>query len=634
MEDAAMEQQDQGGMMGEERVKWDPQKVLKKTVTSSCWKFLYFMGSKDLACKKRVFCKLCPEGSLVQAQGIPYSGSTTNLTNHMQLKHKEAFNAEVIAEQNEKKKLDLNQNKLDAYFKPSKASPKWKKSSEKWKAVTKLIAKWFVKDTRPAGMVQDQGFVNLMGILAPEYDVPCQDTITKYIDTLYIEEHTKVLEELSGIDHCAVTSDGGAASNAMSFQNTNVHFIDEEMNLKHRTLAVKENKEKHTAVNYREKTNEILDEFGISEKVFMYVTDNENKMKAAFEKEERSGCISHIIHSSVSKAIDEVDKIKKVILKSRKISQKHNKSYAMRYGLEKAQKTIGIKLRPLQRDVENRWGSTRNSTESILDHEEDVKKRIGNPSALGDGLDEYHNARAINEALRGLKFTKKQKLSDFLLTGRDMARIKNLHKVLTKLDIYSTTLGGADFVSCSIVMPVVKSFQTVLKPDDDDPYYIDLLKRFILNDFKKRMQDNLNCKFLLTATCLDPRFKKLKVLEGKDARAEVYKQIEAEARVLKADAKRNDAKKDASNKVTGDKVVIVKKRKLGLLFEESSDEEEDDQDDQDILREVCFWFLVSLYIFCDNFFFRLSAIRLRQRSAGMRKTFWAGGERGRKNIPT
>ena len=45
---------------------------------------------------------------------------------------------------------------------------------------------------------------------------------------------------------------------------------------------------------------------------------------------------------------------------------------------------------------------------------------------------------------------------------------------------------------------------------------------------------------------------------------------------------------------------------------------------------MCFWFLVSLYIFCDNFFFRLSAIRLRQRSAEMRKTFWAGGERKEK----
>ena len=162
-------------------------------------------------------------------------------------------------------------------------------------------------------------------------------------------------------------------------------------------------------------------------------------------------------------------------------------------------------------------------------------------------------------------------------------------------DIYSTTLGGADFVSCSIVMPVVKSFQTLLKPDDEDPYYIDLLKRFILNDFQKRIQDNLNCKFLLKATCLDPRFKKLKVLECKNARAEVFQQITAEARVLKAAAKRKETERDASKKATAEDGVITKKRKLGLLFEQSSDEEEEDEEnDQDILREVC-----SKLLFCS-----------------------------------
>ena len=448
--------------------------------------------------------------------------------------------------------------------------------------MTKSIAKWFVKDTRPAGMVQDEGFVRLMAVVAPEYEVPCQDTITKYIDTVYIEEHSKVLEELAGVDHCAVTSDGGAASNAMSFQNTNVHFIDKDMNLKHRTLAVRENMEKHTAENYRVKTDEVLEEFGVADKVFMYVTDNENKMKAAFKKEERSGCLSHIIHSSVSHAINNVSEVKNVILKSRKISQKHNKSYAMRLG-------GGAKEDFYQRDVENRWGSTRNSTESLLDHEDDLKKRIGNPSNRGDGFDEYHNARAINDALRGLKYTKKQKLGDFLLTGSDMARIKNLHKVLTKLDIFSTTLGGANFVSSSIVMPVVKSFQTMLKPDDDDPYYIDLLKRFILDDFQKRIQDNLNCMFLLKATCLDPRFKKLKVLASKDARADVFDHIKEEAIELKAKAMRKETFEAATKEVSGETGGIVKKRKLGLLFEESSDEEEDDDDrDQDILREVSF----------------------------------------------
>ena len=587
----ALVQEVQENMIEEASVKWDPQKVLRKTVTSACWKFLYFKGSKELPCKKRVFCKLCLEGSLVQTQGIPYSGSTTNLTNHMQSKHSEAFKNEIAAEQAEKKKLDLNQNKLDSYFKPARPSPKWKKNSENWKSVTRSIAKWFVKDTRPAGMVQDEGFVRLMAVVAPEYEVPCQDTITKYIDTVYIEERAKVMEELAVVDYCAVTSDGGAASNAMSFQNTNVHYIDKDMNLKHRTLAVRENKDKHTAENYRDKTDEVLEEFGVADKVFMYVTDNENKMKAAFKQEERSGCLSHIIHSSVSHAINEVGEVKNVILKSRKISQKHNKSYAMRYGLEEAQKRIGIKQRPLQRDVENRWGSTRNSTESFLDHEDDVKKRIGKPSNVGDGFDEYHNARAINEALRGLKYKKKQKLGDFLLTGSDMARIKNLHKVLTKLDIFSTTLGGADFVSCSIVMPIVKSFQTMFKPDDDDPHYIDLLKRFILDDFQKRIQDNLNCKFLLKATCLDPRFKKLKVLASKDARAAVFNQIEEEAKELKAKAMRKITDGAVSKEVSGEAGVILKKRKLGLMFDESSDEEDDDDNDQDILREVSFFYL-------------------------------------------
>ena len=42
----------------------------------------------------------------------------------------------------------------------------------------------------------------------------------------------------------------------------------------------------------------------------MYVTDNENKMKSGFKKEERSGCMSHLLHSSVSHGIDETPDIK------------------------------------------------------------------------------------------------------------------------------------------------------------------------------------------------------------------------------------------------------------------------------------------------------------------------------------
>ena len=56
-----------------------------------------------------------------------------------------------------------------------------------------------------------------------------------------------------------------------------------------------------------------------------------------------------------------------------------------------------------------------------------------------------------------IKFTKKQKLKDYLLTRDDMRRMKNIHALLTQLDIFTTTLGGSKFVTISIVLPVIKS---------------------------------------------------------------------------------------------------------------------------------------------------------------------------------
>ena len=57
-------------------------------------------------------------------------------------------------------------------------------------------------------------------------------------------------------------------------------------------LAVTENKEAHTAENYRSNVDEVLEDFKIKEKVLKTVTDNENKMRAAFDDDERSGCLA------------------------------------------------------------------------------------------------------------------------------------------------------------------------------------------------------------------------------------------------------------------------------------------------------------------------------------------------------
>ena len=111
-------------------------------------------------------------------------------------------------------------------------------------------------------------------------------TIAKYIAKLYEDKKKEIKETLEDIEFCAVTTDGGTSSDATSFQDTNIHFIDQEMNMKSHCLAITENRESHTAVNYRQNVDNVLEDFGGKGKVVKTITDNENKMRAAFDDDE------------------------------------------------------------------------------------------------------------------------------------------------------------------------------------------------------------------------------------------------------------------------------------------------------------------------------------------------------------
>ena len=144
------------------------------------------------------------------------------------------------------------------------------------------------------------------------------------------ETQKKIVEKLANVEFVAVTTDGGTSSNAVSFQDTNVHYLDEDLLMKVHTLGVRENKEKHTAANFRQKNDDLLDEFKVKDKVVKTVTENEAKISCAYEDEERVACLAHIFHKSVTKGCEDVSLVKKTVLKSRKIAQKHNKSYVLR----------------------------------------------------------------------------------------------------------------------------------------------------------------------------------------------------------------------------------------------------------------------------------------------------------------
>ena len=560
----------------EEEVTFESSKVIKNG-TSIVWKFFFFKGTKESGVKKdKVFCKHCK--GKIQEKGMQYCNSTSSLYDHLKRHHKTELDEANIEADNSTGKKGQKQGPITSFYKSKSEPVKWSKNSTKWKAATDALTKFVIKDGRPANMIECEGFKEFVHEICPEYEVPCKVTINNRMEKMYEVEKEKLKTELKEQEFVAVTSDGGSSSNSASYQDTNVHFITKNFELKSKILSVKENKESHTAINYRKNTDDVLEEFGIKDKVVKTVTDNENKMKAAFTKEERNGCVSHIMHKSYETGT-KVKVVKDTILKTRKIGRKHNKSHKMKYGLEKAQKKRLLRQKPIQQDVENRWGSTRQATASYLDDKDgdtDDEDMLSNTFA-----DEFKNCEAVNEALRGLDWRKskgkgkdgKEKLEEYLLTRSDMLRIRNLNKFLIGLDVYSTTLGGNKFVTSSVVMPAVKSMQKHLKVNEEDPGYISQMKKDMLEDFRERCADNLDMEFLCKTSALDPRFKNLKVLKDKSARDKVFEGLEGEAKAAA------DSVKD--NKEPVDK----KKRKLeyGLDFDQS-DEEDSDQDD--VKREV------------------------------------------------
>ena len=80
-----------------------------------------------------------------------------------------------------------------------------------------------------------------------------------------------------------------------------------------------------------------------------------------------------------------------------------------------------------------------------------------------------------------------------------------MNRFLTKLDIFSTTLGGDLYVTSSVLLPVIAAMKKMMQVDSHDSIYIARLKEVILNDFNRRIEINVDVNFFLLAAFLDPR---------------------------------------------------------------------------------------------------------------------------------
>ncbi|KAJ8369766.1 hypothetical protein SKAU_G00097940 [Synaphobranchus kaupii] len=119
------------------------------------------------------------------------------------------------------------------------------------------------------------------------------------------------------------------------------------------------------------------------------------------------------------------------------------------------------------------------------------------------------------------------------------------------------SLGGEQYISCSVVLPALCHLFRVMEASDEDPSYMLRFKEVFTADLSK-WKESTNVQWLKVATAFNPRFKDLECLPRYE-REEVWRFIKEEE------------SQQADNK-TREPEPLKKKRSLLLVSSDSEDE--------------------------------------------------------------
>jgi hypothetical protein len=483
-----------------------------------------------------------------------YRSTPSNLAQHLTNEHSAQF-------AKDEEETTVKSTKVNDYFAPlqKKSVIKYKRDHPKQKLFQNKLVEWVVTNGRPLKIIEDEKLIEAFEIADEKLKIPSRQTMKREVEQLYKKKKAETTKELEGVEWGTETNDAGSSSGAKSFIDVNFHWVTENFEPKKKILTVMEMKEAKNATNYRKKVDEIEEDFKVKEKVFLRTTDNEATMRKAFSDDERNGCYAHIASKSHKKALESQSVLKKLRIKLKKIAKKSNKSSKFKYLLAKKQKEKGLRIMTLKQEVKTRFTSVMTCFHSFLNDPNEKNENPMDEEKVSENID------AINEAMVAAKINKEE-LAKLTIKPEDVRKLKAVLKVIDSIEEDITLLGGETYSTGSAVLPVLNKLNKRLEPDEDDPIYVGLLKRDILEDMQKRCIKNLNKTVLAKASFFDMRFSKLRFLDD-ETKADIIELVEKELLELEKMTAVSDQDEEKKTKVPE-----KKKRFLGNGLSDSEDD--------------------------------------------------------------
>lgn len=362
---------------------------------------------------------------------------------------------------------------------------KWPAHSPKSQEITNAINLMIARDFQPFSIVEDRGFVNLLHILAPNYEIPSRKTFSKHLIPILYNKKRELLKESidAHLDIGSFTSDLWTSINGDSFISFTIHFLNdafERLNYMLETLSFELN---HTAENISDKITKILSSWNIErQKVFSIAHDNAANVKAGVRATgfESVCCVNHTLQLIINDALEENDEIKALIKKISSVVGHFNRSHVSRNLYSDYQRSNNIPQAKLIQDVDVRWNSTYYMIKRFCEQQQTIK----------------NVAIKIDTMLN-------------LPTDQEWSVIRKLVDILEPFED-ATKEFEKNSAFLSEVIPLTLTLQNFLK-EELEQRQEELIESFLdkLNEgLKARLWEKIiSSNIYIIATLLDPRFK-------------------------------------------------------------------------------------------------------------------------------
>lgn len=126
---------------------------------------------------------------------LTYTGGTSSILNQLSMKHPSAFKNKTASSVEK-------QSSIHAFVK----SPRKLSNSEK-ERIMQAITDMIVKNYNQLSIVESEGFLSLMQIVAPTYKVPCRKTVRSQIEKKYSDDKNILPNQLDEVESFPSTTD-------------------------------------------------------------------------------------------------------------------------------------------------------------------------------------------------------------------------------------------------------------------------------------------------------------------------------------------------------------------------------------------------------------------------------------------